>query len=85
MSFLKDFLKRREENLRKQKQGETPSEEEKQPVLTDELFWDIVNTYLKTVQENPAVDKAEILSEILARYPEEIIVAFGKWFEELNK
>ncbi|GEM_PF-2653998 len=85
MSFLKDFLKRREENLRKQKQGKPQSKTEEKPVLTDELFWDIVNTYLKQIKENPNMDKAEILSDILAQYPEEIILAFGKRFEELNK
>ena len=85
MSFLKDFLKRREENLRKQKQGKPQSKAEEKPVLTDEMFWDIVNLYLKQIKANPYVDKAEVLSEILAQYPDEIIVAFGKRFEELNK
>ncbi len=86
MSRLREFFKRRSENLQKQKRKEVSSlSREDKPVLTDEIFWDIINRYIKETRENPHVEKTEILSAILAEYPEEIILAFGKRFEELNK
>ncbi len=82
MSLLKEFLKRRAENLQLKEQPVRPNGTDS--VLSDELFWDIVNRYLNEIKRNPEADKTEMLSNILAEYDEEIIVAFGKRFEELN-
>ncbi len=84
MSLLKEFLKRRAENLQKKDMPANPAAKEP-PVLPDELFWDIVKRYLNEINKHPDVDKTETLSNILADYDEEIILAFGKRFEELNK
>ena len=85
MSLLKEFLKRRAENLQKKDMPASLSPANKQAVLPDELFWDIVKRYLNEINKHPDVDKTETLSNILADYDEEIILAFGKRFEELNK
>ena len=87
MGIIRDFLIRRSQTLQQRQKDKTiPDQEQNLPeTLTDELFWQIIRQYMDEIRQKPKLDKAEILANILAKYPEPIIQDFGRRFSELNR
>jgi len=80
MSGLKQFLKRRSENLQKEKKVTMDN-----PDLTDDEFWAILNEFNRKVPHLPENETPEkLLEELLEPLSVRKIEQFVKQYEKLN-
>lgn len=83
MSKMKSFLDRRSENLKSPKNEPIEKVPEKDPPLTDDEFWAILQR-LKETQINSKKDPIEILEALLNPYTDEQVDQFSEMYQRLN-